>query len=183
MSGKSFGRKSGEIYQVNNLGSSTKTPWLCEEEVSYGCESSKKIQSCKGSDSDTVDSFCRCHALFHRGRFSWETDEQRISIFFAHVHIFGLHVPPSDSLSDHLLYRNDICSFGEERACSCSHWNIYSGADRNYFFAVLHRSGSYCNLLYRTGRLGSMIDGLTFDEKIADRSFFINKGKSLTNYC
>ena len=87
------------------------------------------------------------------------------------------------SLSDHLLYRNDICSFGKERACSCSHWNIYSGADRNYFFAVLHRSGSYCNLLYRTGRLGSMIDGLTFDEKIADRSFFINKGKSLTNYC
>lgn len=104
MSGKSFGRKSGEIYQVNNLGSSTKTPWLCEEEVSYGCESSKKIQSCKGSDSDTVDSFCRCHALFHRGRFSWETDEQRIGIFFAHVHIFGLYVPPADSLSDHLLY-------------------------------------------------------------------------------
>ena len=85
-------------------------------------------------------------------------------IFFAHVRIFGLHVPPSDSLSDHLLYRNDICSFGEERACSCSHWNIYSGADRNYFFAVLHRSGSYCDLLYRTRCLRSIIDGLTFDE-------------------
>ena len=84
--------------------------------------------------------------------------------FFAHVHIFGLHVPPSDSLSDHLLYRNDICSFGKERACSCSHWNIYSGADRNYFFAVLHRSGSYCDLLYRTRCLRSIIDGLTFDE-------------------
>ena len=164
MSGKSFGRKSGEIYQVNNLGSSTKTPWLCEEEVSYGCESSKKIQSCKGSDSDTADSFCRCHALFHRGRFSWETDEQRNGLFFSYVRIFDLYVSPAGSLSDPLLYGNDTCAFGEKRAGPCAHRNIYFGADRNNFFAVLYRSGSYCDFLYRTGCLGSMTDGLTLDE-------------------
>ena len=80
------------------------------------------------------------------------------------------------SLPDPFRYRNDTYAFGEKRAGPCTHRNIYSGADRNYFFAVLHRSGSYCDLLYRTGRLGSVIGCLMFDEECG-QVFFINKGK------